>query len=99
MTDGEIVAKLSPKIQELTAVKKEVELVTAAHKFWLGDEVHREALKFNKAFPDFCDVFNQGKFDRCVELKISMDQDTMDVDDVMWMLNKKIINSKRRHSI
>jgi len=95
LTDEEIILKLSPKIKELKEAKKEVELITASHRFWLGDEIHKEALRYNKSFPDFCDVFHQGNFKRCVELKIDMVHEMMDVDEVMWMLRRKIKGSKK----
>lgn len=98
LKNDEIVEKLTPRIEDLKKEKKEVDLITSSHKFWLGDEVHEKALKFNESFPNFCDVFHQGKFKRCVDLKMDMDQEMMDVDDIMWMLNKKIINSKKRKS-
>lgn len=96
LTNDQILEKLSAKIEELKEVNKEVELITASHQFWLGEEVHKEALKFNESFPDFCDVLHQGKFQRCVELKMDMDQNMMDVDDIVWMITKKISQNKRR---
>jgi len=77
-------------------VKKEVELVTASHRFWLGEEIYQEALKFNKSFPDFCKVFHNGELKRCVEIKMNMEHDMLDVDDVMIMLNRKIRKRKKK---
>ena len=98
LTDDQIVDKLMPKIAELKKINKDVALITASHRFWLGDEIHKEALKFNESFPQFCDVFHKGKFQRCVELKMKMDQNMMDVDDIMWMLTKKINQRQKRKS-
>lgn len=89
-TDEEIVESLAPKVDSLKQLKREVENITASHKFWLGDTIHDEVLEFNKSFPDFCDVFHQGKFDRCIELKRDMDKKMLDVDQVLLLLNKKI---------
>jgi hypothetical protein len=95
LTDEQIICRLTPHLQELKDTKEEVELVTASNRFWLGDEIHQKAVAFNKSFPDFCDVFNSGKFKRCVELKMDMENEMIDVDEVMRMLNEKILKSKR----
>ena len=96
LTDEQVKDKLTPKIKELESAKKEVEITTALHRFWLGDEIHEEALKFNKSFPDFCDVFYKGEFQRCVDLKKNMEQEMMDVDEVLAKLNQKIRKNKKR---
>ncbi|REG79566.1 hypothetical protein [Algoriphagus antarcticus] len=95
MNDEQIIEKLSPKIKELKESKKEVELITASHRFWLGDEIYEEALRFNKTFPNFCDVFHKGNFKRCVELKMNMEKEMLDVDEVMRMIRRKIKKSKK----